>query len=693
MSAEKQQSELFELKRRYDDVVRDAVRLNAQIASLKEELNAANDRANVAESMKSRILANISHEIRTPMNGILGMTELLLGTKLSDSQAKFTHIIARSTESLLYVVNDMLDFSALHHGKLDLEDNVFFFGKAVHEVCEQYKDKADSKNISLICETESRLQTPVIGDDFRIKQVISNLVDNAIKFTEEGKVIVKETADLDRSIYTVSVEDTGNGISPAFQSELFKSFAQADNSSTRKYGGTGLGLAIANRLSQLLGGEITIQSEPGRGSTFTFHCPLKEGTSSSINEVGKNLLEGTRILVVDDIETNLEILSLQLQQWELDVHCANSGQQALDMLSEAAQNGKPFELAILDLNMPKMDGLELAKHIQNADYSANLKVMMLTSSVVDLNEQSLQEHGIVKSMMKPARQALLYDSLNRIINDNSKSALIPAPSRTTRILLTEDEPINQEVATMMLESMGYEVLIANNGADAVDAILQDKNIDLVLMDCQMPVMDGFNATRTIRENNSNVPIIALTANAMQGDKELCLEAGMDDYLTKPIYQTDLSRVVQQWVSSTTTDTEQEINNINPAADEVGQEESMKIEIDQSALDAIKSLQRPGKPDILARIVNMYIEKSPELITAIEEGVAANDCDKVKMAAHTLKSSSAYVGASTLAEVCNQVEAKAANDELNSVGDDIQNITSGFTSVVEQIKQYAQNSTG
>jgi len=684
-----EQQELAELQQRLKQVELAAARLKEENASLISTLEDTAERANAAEAMKSRFLANISHEIRTPMNGILGMTELLHGTQLTDEQLKFTKSIARSTESLLYVVNDMLDFSGLHHGKLDLEDNVFFFGKLVQDVCQQYTRMAESKNIKLTCVTQSRLQVPAIGDEFRIRQIISNLIDNAIKFTEQGEVTVSEVLNSDDGTYTVTIEDTGAGIAPEVQSEIFKSFAQADNSSTRKHGGTGLGLSIANQLAELMGGGISIESQLNSGSRFTFTCKLREGSTDSINEVGKNQLAGKRVLVVDDTETNLEILSLQLQQWELDVQCASSGKEALSVLINAGENNKPFDLAILDLNMPDMDGLELALHIQNTDYSQGLRVMMLTSSVVDLNQQAMQERGIVKSMMKPARQALLYDSITKVILDEGTPEEFPAPDRTTRILLTEDDPINQEVATVMLESMGYEVVVANNGADAVDAMLQDNEFDLILMDCQMPVMDGFNATREIRNNNFTTPIVALTANATENDKDLCLNAGMDDFLTKPIYQTDLSRVVQQWVARSSENSEKPHDkNDQCENNDTSREKIMNVEIDESALDAIRSLQRPGKPDILARIVNMYMEKSPELISAIHEGVAANDCDKVKMAAHTLKSSSAYVGASAMAEACSRVEAKASNDQLGEAADDIENVSSGFTSTVEQIKQYA-----
>lgn len=660
-------------------------KLQLEKSALQQALKDAGQKTNIAEQLKQRFLANVSHEIRTPMNGILGMTELLLGTDLDESQTRFALSIARSTESLLFIINDMLDISKLQKGKIELEESVFFSARLVKDICAAYEDKAKEKNLKLSYQINNDPAQPVIGDEFRVRQILSNLLDNAIKFTETGEIIVTEHFD-DRGFTGISVTDTGNGISSEVQSDIFKSFSQEDNSSTRRFGGTGLGLSISNSLARLMSGEIEIHSQVGKGSTFTFKCRLKAGDNEAIAQIGKEALGGIKALVVDDTQTNLEILQLQLEQWDIEVHCAQSGDEALIKLYEADAKSSPFKLALLDLNMPNMDGLELAQHIKNSKIASDIRVMMLTSSMVDLSDTELSERGILKSMLKPAKQAQLYETLIKLLDLDETNAAAPVhmPNKPTRILLTEDDPINQEVATIMLESMGYDVVVADNGSEAVETLINDTEFDLVLMDCQMPVMDGFNATRAIRDNNCDIPIVALTANANEGDKELCLEAGMNDYLTKPIHKTDLSRVVYQWV---TTTEQNESGNPGITDKHESSENEMKIDIDQTALDAIRALQRPGKPDILARIVNMYMEKSPELISAIKEGVASNDSDKVKMAAHTLKSSSAYVGASALAEVCNRIESKASNDDLGSTAEDIALVNDGFESVVSQIKQY------
>ena len=655
---------------------------------ISQKLQSAQYNVDIAERFKKRFLANISHEVRTPMNGILGMTELLLGTDLNEAQEKYARSISHSTESLLFIVNDILDFSSLQNGRVKLVDNLFLLDQIISDVCSQYEQKASENNIVITFDTKPDHHSPVVGDEFRIRQILCKLIDNAIKFSEEGEIVVSMLAGPQAGFFKIIVEDDGCGIAPEVQKEIFQSFSQGDNSSTRRFGGTGLGLTIAASLANLMNGEITVQSELDKGARFTFTCHLQVGDIETIAEIGKSTLSGIKALVVDDTDTNREILNLQLSQWGIEVHCADSGTSALKMLSSAHEQKIPFKLALLDLNMPDMDGLELAQHIQNAEFSKELKVMMLTSSVVDISSQVLEERGILKSMLKPARQTMLYEAITKVLSDepSSNNEQPASTGSAPRILLTEDDAINQEVATIMLESMGYDVVIADNGQMAVDTLLQDDKFDLILMDCQMPVMDGFNATRKIRENKFNIPIIALTANAMQGDKEQCLEAGMDDYLTKPISKPDLCRVVTHWTSKSN---QQHAGSKKTAqlTTEISSENIMNIEIDESALDAIRSLQRPGKPDILARIVNMYVEKSPELISAIEEGIAANDSDKVKMAAHTLKSSSAYVGASALADVCGRVESKAANDELNGTQEDVALISSGYESVVSQIKQY------
>jgi len=553
------------LLERAADAERGFVAAAKQNASLKAEIAQLQQRINESEQVKSRFLANISHELRTPMNGIIGMTELLAGTDLDEEQSKFAKSINQSTESLLFTVSDLLDFSSLQHGKLTLDEGIFSPSYVVRKACEEIENRATEKTISLRCVISSDDKQQVIGDEFRFRQILNTLLDNAIKFTDRGEIVVTEHPLSESGEYRVSVEDTGHGIDTKKQNQLFDSFYQSDCSSTREYGGAGLGLSIAKSLASLMDGDIEVQSVEGKGSAFTFSCRLPEADESSINQRSDNQLQGVKVLVVDDTQTNREILQLQLEQLGMRVECADSGVNALRLLNDAASSDKPFALAILDFNMPNMDGLQLAQHIQNAGFSNSLKLMLLTSSMVDMSAETLRERGIVKSMNKPTKQAALQEGI-------------------------------------------CDVLTKDMSAQA--------------------------------DKKSLSPAQPSTKNAP-----------------------------------------------SPLKPELHSEKTMNIEIDQSALDAIRALQRPGKPDILARIVNMYLQKTPELIGNIREGVASNDAEKVKIAAHTLKSSSAYVGAAQLAEVCSRLESKASNEELTDVDTDIDTIDSGFQSVASQIKQY------
>lgn len=689
--ARQQRSNLQTAEQKALDTVQSAERRHQELSSsyedIESELNTLRVRFETTETVKERFLANISHEIRTPMNGIFGMTELLGQTQLNSKQRRYAETIRRSTESLLNIVNDVLDFSKIQNGELQLEYSNFHLGDLLEDVCDLYADAAQKSGIEIICNVSSAGTAIVNGDPTRVRQVLDNLVSNAIKFTEHGEVVVSADTNASNE-FEVSVRDSGIGIPTDIQDHIFNEFTQADCSTTRRFGGTGLGLSISNKLVTLMGGELTLQSEHGTGSAFTFTGNLTRVDTAAESAISEQIND-VKALVVDDNDTNSAILVHQLEQWGITAISVDSGRAALDLLQKTTRENSPFDIAILDLHMPEMDGLELASLIQcNLSY-ASLKLMMLTSSLTNMTSDELQGIGISFALTKPARQAALYNAIKEmtqpVVQNSGQQPPEPLAADKPKILLTEDNPINQEVACIMLESIGCEVEIAENGSEAVDA-LASKQFDLIFMDCQMPVMDGFEATRTIRSQSSqnDIPVVALTANAMEGDRELCIASGMDDYLSKPVNQNELQNALEKWLR------QKPPTNTNSSTPPKTTEalETMNFEFDESALNAIKALQRPGKPDILAKIVNMYLDKTPELIADIEQGIAANDAARVKMAAHTLKSSSAYLGGTTLSAQCNKLEAKAANEDLADSATDVSLISTGFDELCVQIKKFA-----
>ncbi len=663
--------------------------VSKDITPLKQaeaELAHARDLAVESAHLKAEFLANMSHEIRTPMNCVIGMTGLLLDTQLSDEQRDFAETIRSSADGLLTIINDILDFSKIEAGKLNVESIPFDLLETIENTVELFAERAEAQGLELVLRTDVDIPRYLTGDPGRIRQVLTNLVGNAIKFTEKGGVSVHVSCHPNSSNHPqicVAVTDTGIGIVPEVQSRLFQAFTQADGSLTRRYGGTGLGLAISQQLVQLMGGQIGLHSAPGKGSTFWFVLDFPTLAPSATPTVSLSVLNDKKVLISDRGPRSREILKYYLDSWKMSTVLADHADEVLDQLRSAAAHA-PFDIAILDVHTPGANGLGLAQQIRANPDLRHTKLLVLTSLDLNLDADAWHRAGVDAYLVKPLKQTRIQECLVALLT-NSVSAThrltspdpgypqgLPATirPRNLRVLVAEDNAVNQKIALRQLKKLGYSADAVANGSEAVEALLRIP-YDIILMDCQMPEMDGFQATRKIRQaesDSSRVPrppvyIIAMTANALEGNREICLAAGMNDYVSKPVKLPELQAVLSHApefpaappvTSLSPAPLSKPPNTASPSPSDT---------IDRATLASLQSLGDSDEDNVLSDLIGLFLRDMPAKMDQIHEGISQSRPVSLRESAHSLKGSASNLGARRLASLCARIESLARGPSL------------------------------
>ncbi len=689
--------EALRLRFKNDDLVQELERANVnlrgEVTERKQhqaDLERLMEEVNIAAQAKSQFLANMSHEIRTPLNGVIGMSDVLSRSQLTMRQRHQLTLIQKSARTLLGLLNDILDFSRIEAGRIELETAPFDVRELIADAVDILADQAQSKGIELAYDVANDVPAMVVGDQMRLRQVLVNLVSNAVKFTDTGSVVLRATAlcgsEQSPPLIRFAVTDTGIGIDAEFQKHLFDPFKQADASVTRRFGGTGLGLSISHHLVALMGGSLACTSTLGKGSEFHFELPLKRAASQS-NGYAKLNFNGTcRVLAADENEVTREILGNYLKSWKLDVASTSTGEDVIAKLIKAAKANDPFKIAIVSTSLADISGLELAARISSIPLIKSTKVILATPLNWSDDARVSQLSNRVCTITKPIRQSQLFERLTaftlsadgQATDEAVRASSEPAPASTfaAHVLLVEDNPVNQELAIEYLKAFDCTFDVAGNGKQALDA-MDTRRYDLVLMDCQMPVMDGFEATRLIRAKEKDAgtartPVVALTAGAFSGDREQCLRAGMDSYLSKPFSQQALAAELAKWLKASASTSPAEANAAAADIIDAGRQEPL----DRQQIAAM----RERKADLLQRLIGIYLEHAPLLVDKLKEAGAGHDLAALKDTAHNLKSSSGNMAATGLMELCQLLEVQAMQGEFERARETVEAIELEYRAV-------------